>query len=95
MQNSKIVAYVSWQFKDYETRYPTHDLELVAIVFTLKTWRHYLYSVHCVILPDHKTLKYLFTQKQLNVRQGRWLETLSDTKTLSRPARSAVAATGE
>ena len=78
MQNGKVVAYASRQLKDYETRYPTHDLELAAVVFALKMWRHYLYGVHCEIYTDHKTLKYLFTQKDLNVRQGQWLEFLSD-----------------
>ena len=53
-------------------------MELAAIVFALKTWRHYLYRVYCEIYTDHKTLKYLFTQKQLNMRQGRWLEHLND-----------------
>ena len=77
MQN---VAYVSRQIKDYETRYPTHDLELAAIVFALKTWQHYIYSVYGETFIDHKTLKCLFTKKKkkLNVHQGRWLETLSD-----------------
>ena len=78
MQHGKVVAYASRQLKDYETRYPTHDLELAAVVFALKIWRHYLYGLHCDIYTDHKTLKYLFTQKQLNVRQGKWLETLAD-----------------
>ena len=53
-------------------------MELAVVVFALKTWRHYLYSVHCGIYTDHKTLKYLFTQKQINVRQGGWLEVLTD-----------------
>ena len=61
-----------------ETRYPTHDMELAAVVFNLKMWRHYLYGLHCKIFTDHKTLKYIFTQKNLNVRQVRWLELLSD-----------------
>ena len=78
MQNDRVIAYASRQLKEYETRYPTHDMELVAVVFALKTWRHYLYNVHYDIYTDHKTLKYLFTQKQLNVRQWRWLEVLTD-----------------
>ena len=78
MQHRKVIAYASRQLKDYETRYPTHDLELAAVVFALKIWRHYLYGLHCDVYTDHKTLKYLFTQKQLNVRQGKWLETLVD-----------------
>ena len=78
MQHGKVVAYASRQLKDYETRYPTHDMELAAVVFALKNWRHYLYGIHCEIYTDHKTLKYLFTQKNLNVHQGRWLEALTD-----------------
>ena len=78
MQNGKVVAYASRQLKDYEMRYPTHDLELVVVIFALKMWRHYLYGVYCEIYTDHKTLKYLFTQKDLNVRQGRQLEFLTD-----------------
>ena len=69
MQHGKVIAYASRQLKDYETRYPTHDMELAAVVFALKMWRHYLYGVHCEIYTDHKTLKYLFSQKNLNVRQ--------------------------
>lgn len=71
MQHGKVTAYASRQQKDYETRYPTHDLDLGAIVFALKIWRHYLYGVHCDIYTDHKTLNYLFTQKELNMHQGR------------------------
>ena len=62
----------------YEKRYPTHDLELATVVFALKIWRHYIYGIHCDIYTDHKTVKYLFTQKELNVCQGRWLELLMD-----------------
>lgn len=58
--------------------YPTHDLELAAVVFALKIWRHYLYGEHCEIFTDHKSLKYIFTQKELNMRQRRWLELLKD-----------------
>ena len=63
MQHGKVVAYASRQLKDYETRYPTHDIELAAVVFALKIWRHYLYGLHYDIYTDHKNLKYLFTQK--------------------------------
>ena len=59
-------------------RYLTHDLELAAIVFALKIWRHYLYGEKCEIYTDHKSLKYLFTQKELNMRQIRWLELIKD-----------------
>ena len=64
--------------KPYEQSYPTHDLELVAVVFALKIWRHYLYGEKCRIYTDHKSLKYLLTQKELNLRQRRWLELFKD-----------------
>jgi ribonuclease HI len=69
MQNSNVIAYASRQLKPYEQNYLTHDLELAAVVFALKIWRHYLYSEQCEIYTDHKSLKYLFTQKELNMRQ--------------------------
>ena len=78
MQNNKVVAYASQQLKTYEKNYPTHDLELGAIIFALKIWRHYLYGECCEIFTDHKSLKYIFTQKELNMRQRRWLELLKD-----------------
>ena len=78
MQHDKVITYASRQWKAYETRYSTHDMELATVVFALKTWRHYLYGVYCNIYTDHKTLKYLFTQKQLSVHQGLWLEVLTD-----------------
>ena len=78
MQHDKVIAYASRQLNDYELRYPTHDLELAAIVFALKIWRHYLYGEKCEIYTDHKSLKYLFTQKELNMRQRRWLELIKD-----------------
>jgi hypothetical protein len=62
----------------YEQNYPTLDLELAAVVFALKIWRHYLYGERCEIYMDHKSLKYLFTQKELNIRQRRWLELIKD-----------------
>ena len=68
MQNDRVVAYASRQLKRYELNYPTHDLELVAIVFALKIWRHYLYGEKCKIYIDHKSLKYLFAQNELNLR---------------------------
>ena len=64
--------------KAYEQNYPTHDLELATVVFALKIWRHYLYGEKCRIFIDHKSLKYLLTQKELNLRQRRWLELLKD-----------------
>jgi hypothetical protein len=78
MQQGKVIAYASRQLKPYERNYPTHDLELAAVVFALKIWRHYLYGEHCEIFTDHKSLKYFFTQKELNMRQRRWLELLKD-----------------
>ena len=78
MQNGKVIAYASRQLKIHEKNYPTHDLELAAVVFALKIWRHYLYGAHCQIFTDHKSLKYIFTQKELNMRQRRWLELVKD-----------------
>ena len=78
MQHDKVIAYASRQLKPHEQKYPTHDLELAAIVFALKTWRHYLYGEKCEIYTDHKSLKYIFTQKELNMRQRRWLELIKD-----------------
>jgi hypothetical protein len=78
MQEGKVIAYASRQLKPYEQNYPTHDLELAAVVFALKIWRHYLYGERCEIFTDHKSLKYIFTQKELNMRQRRWLELLKD-----------------
>ncbi|KAL0551924.1 hypothetical protein IC582_011017 [Cucumis melo] len=74
MQQGKVVAYASRQLKSHEQNYPTHDLELAAVVFALKIWRHYLYGEKIQIFTDHKSLKYFFTQKELNMRQRRWLE---------------------
>ncbi|KAE8667867.1 Detected protein of unknown function [Hibiscus syriacus] len=78
MQESKVVAYASRQLRPHESNYPTHDLELAAVIFALKIWRHYLYGEKCYIFTDHKSLKYLLTQKELNLRQRRWLELLKD-----------------
>ena len=78
MQNDKVVAYASRQLRIHEKNYPTHDLELAAVVFVLKIWRHYLYGARFEVFSDHKSLKYLFDQKELNMRQRRWLEFLKD-----------------
>jgi len=78
MQDGKVIAYASRQLKTHEQNYPTHDLELAAVVFALKIWRHYLYGKSCDIFTDHKSLKYIFTQKDLNLRQRRWLELIKD-----------------
>ena len=78
MQNDKVIAYASRQLKKHEQNYPTHDLELAAVVFALWIWRHYLHGVPCRIFTDHKSLQYLFTQKELNMRQRRWIELIKD-----------------
>ena len=71
MQNGKVIAYASRQLRPHELNYPTHDLELAAVVHALKIWRHHLYGVRCEIFTDHKSLKYFFEQKDLNMRQRR------------------------
>ena len=78
MQNGRVIAYASRQLKKHEANYPTHDLELATVVFALKIWRHYLYGESCRIFTDHKSLKYLLTQKELNLRQKRWLKLIKD-----------------
>ena len=69
MQNDKVIAYSSWKLKVHERNYPTNDLELAAVVFALKIQRHYLYVIHVHAFTDHRSLKYVFTQKELNLRQ--------------------------
>ena len=69
MQNGKVIAYASRQLKEHEKNYPSYDLELAVVFFALKIWRHYLYGAHCQVYTDHKGLKYMFTQKELNTRQ--------------------------
>jgi hypothetical protein len=71
MQEDRVIAYGSRQLRKHEGNYPTHDLELAAVVFALKSWRHYLYGEACDIYTDHKSLKYIFTRKELNLRQRR------------------------
>ncbi|GJU87348.1 putative reverse transcriptase domain-containing protein, partial [Tanacetum coccineum] len=78
MQRAKVIAYASRQLKIHEKNYTTHDLELGAIVFALKIWRHYLYGTKSVIHTDHKSLRHIFSQKELNMRQRRWIELFSD-----------------
>jgi len=78
MQNKKVVAYASRQLRPHEVNYLTHNLELAAVVFALKIWRHYLYGTKFEVFSDHKSLKYSFSQKELNVRQRRWMEFLKD-----------------
>nr|GEW12256.1 putative reverse transcriptase domain, ribonuclease H-like domain, aspartic peptidase domain protein [Tanacetum cinerariifolium] len=77
-QNEKVIAYASGQLKIHEKNYTTHDLELGAVVFALKMWRHYLYGTRCIVFTDHKSLQHILDQKELNMRQRRWLELLSD-----------------
>ena len=78
MQNERVVAYGSRQLKNHEQNYPTHDMELVAIVFALKIWRHYLYGEQFEVFSDHNSLKYIFTRQDLNMRQRRWMGYLED-----------------
>ncbi|KAA0060066.1 DNA/RNA polymerases superfamily protein [Cucumis melo var. makuwa] len=78
MQDGNVIAYASRQLKEHECNYPTHDLELAAVVLALKIWRHYLFGKKCHIFTDHKSLKYIFDQKELNLRQRRWLELIKD-----------------
>nr|GEV42277.1 putative reverse transcriptase domain-containing protein [Tanacetum cinerariifolium] len=78
MQREKMIAYGSRQLKVHEKNYTTHDLELGAVVFALKIWRHYLYGTKCTVFTNHKSLQHILDQKELNMRQHRWLELLSD-----------------
>ncbi|GJW56420.1 putative reverse transcriptase domain-containing protein [Tanacetum coccineum] len=78
MQREKVISYASRQLKIHEKNYTTHDLELGAVVFALKIWRHYLYGTKCTVFTDHKSLQHILNQKELNMRQRRWLELLSD-----------------
>ncbi|WZY99789.1 hypothetical protein YC2023_072118 [Brassica napus] len=77
-QHGKVIAYASSQLRKHEGNYPTHDLEMAAVVFALKIWRSYLYGAKVQILTDHKSLKYIFTQPELNLRQRRWMEFVAD-----------------
>jgi hypothetical protein len=78
MQEGHVIAYASRQLRKHEPNYPTHDLELAAVVHVLKIWRHYIMGTKCHIYTDHKSLKYIFTQMDLNLRQCRWLELIKD-----------------
>ena len=78
MQSRKVMAYGSLQLKNHENNYPTHDMELAVVVFALKIWRHYLYGEKFEVFSNHKSLKYIFTQRDLNMRQRRWMEFLED-----------------
>ncbi|GJY55240.1 putative reverse transcriptase domain-containing protein [Tanacetum coccineum] len=94
MQKEKVIAYASHQLRIHEKNYTTHDLELGAVVFALKIWRHYLYGTKCVVFTDHKSLQHILDQKELNMRQRRWLELLSDydCKILYHPGKANVVA---
>ncbi|GJR38093.1 putative nucleotidyltransferase, ribonuclease H [Tanacetum coccineum] len=78
MQREKVIAYTSRQLRSHKENYTTNDLELGAVVFALRLWRHYLYGTKCVVYTDHKSLQYILDQKELNMRQRRWIELLSD-----------------
>ncbi|GJR58399.1 putative reverse transcriptase domain-containing protein [Tanacetum coccineum] len=78
MQRVKVISYASCQLKIHKKNYTTHDLELGSVVFSLKLWRHYLYGTKCTMFMDHKSLQHILNQKELNMRQRRWLELLSD-----------------
>jgi hypothetical protein len=79
MQDNRVISYASRALRPHEQNYPTHDLELAAVVVhALKMWRHYLMGTHCNMFTDHKSLKYIFTQADLNMRQRRWLELIKD-----------------
>ncbi|GKD78935.1 putative reverse transcriptase domain-containing protein, partial [Tanacetum coccineum] len=78
MQREKVITYASRQLKPHEENYTTHDLELGAVVFTLQIWRHYLYGTKCTMFTDHKSLQHILHQKELSMRQRRWLELLAD-----------------
>ena len=77
-QNRKVRAYASRKLKVHERNYLTHELELETVEFALKIWRHYLYGVHVDMYTYHKSLQYVFTQKELNLQQRTWLELLKD-----------------
>jgi hypothetical protein len=78
MQENRVIAYASRALHPHENNYPTHGLELAAVVHALKIWRHYLMGTRCNIYTDHKSLKYIFTQADLNMHQRRWLELIKD-----------------
>nr|GEV85495.1 putative reverse transcriptase domain-containing protein [Tanacetum cinerariifolium] len=92
MQRGKVIAYASRQLKSHEKNYTRHDLELGVVVFALKTWRHYLYGTKSVIYTNHKSLQHIFDQKELNMRQMRWIKLYSDyeCETLYHPGKTNV-----
>jgi hypothetical protein len=78
MQHGRVIPYTSRQLKPHEVNYPFHNLELAVVVFDLQVWRHYLYGSRVHIFINHKSLKYLMTQKKVNMRQRRWVELIKD-----------------
>ncbi|GJR97618.1 putative reverse transcriptase domain-containing protein [Tanacetum coccineum] len=78
MQREKVIAYASRQLKPHEENYTSHDLELGAVVFAFKIWRHYLYGIKCTVFTEHKSIQHILDQKEMNMRQRRWLELLVD-----------------
>ena len=94
MQDRRVIAYASRQLKPHEKNYPVYDLELAAVVLALKLWRHYLFGEKCRIYTDHKSLKYIFTQKELNMRQRQWLDLIKayDLEILYHPGKANVVA---
>ena len=78
MQDGHVIAYALHQLKKHEVNYTTHDLELATVVHALKIWRHYMLGNKVHIFTDHKSLKYIFTQSELNMRKRRWLELIND-----------------
>ncbi|GKC61841.1 putative reverse transcriptase domain-containing protein [Tanacetum coccineum] len=92
MQKENVIAYASRQLKPHEESYTTHDLELGAVVFALKILRHYLYGTKCIVFTDHKSLQHILHQKELNMRQRRWLEFLAsyDFKIRYHPGKANV-----
>nr|GFB54422.1 putative reverse transcriptase domain-containing protein [Tanacetum cinerariifolium] len=97
MQREKVIAYASRQIMIHEKNYTTHDLELGAVVFALKMPRHYFYGTKCVVFTNHKSLQHILDQKELNMRQRRWLELLSDydCEICFHPGKENVAEVGE
>ena len=78
MLRGQVISYASRQLKNHEVNYTTRDLDMGAVVFALKIWRHYLYGTKCTFFTDHKSLQHIFDQKELNMRQRRWVELLND-----------------
>ncbi|CAN4081451.1 unnamed protein product [Withania somnifera] len=78
MRRGQVITYASRKLKVHERNYPTHDLELAAVVFALKIWRHYLYGVKCEIFTDHRSLRYIMSHKELNAGKHRWIELPKD-----------------